>query len=346
MARGSATVRKVVACRCCFLAVAACLNLLSPVCDAIADDAQLRDRYLDEAPRGWAKLRQLTESFQGGYQETIVNTDKGRETKRMVRRLEYKRRKGDGLMLVEVRLDPDTGPKSVTGGNESYSFELHRGIEGAPFQVTRYNDSNPKGDSLLANYLAYIEAAYSVGGYTLDAIVRDPQFRLTDIESVEYRGLPMVRVAYEGQTEVPGARAPVPLECWAILDPDQSWAVRESFMRRPQSGGILFAIEYRKTPVGIPFPSRLTRVTTSETSDVRSEQILVYDEPAKCDAAPEAFRLSAFGLPEMAAGSAWIRGRRLRFGLIANLALVATIAILIWWRKNKSRKGMATESGA
>lgn len=329
----------------CFSMLATVIGILT-VGQAGADGG-LRERFLQDAPRGWQALRSNAENVEGSYVETRTTkappNTKSINREAVVRRFDYKFRRDAGLALVELARVSDPGLKGVVGANPAYSFTLTRNAEHAPFAVINYRKTKDGEDAVIPepgrvpNHIYYLEVPYRISQFTMQEILDTPEFQLSAIAPVARATNMMVRVEFRWETDNPEYRSKdgSAARYWAIMNPDDYWSVQQSGADISW-GTITQTIEYQRLPNGMPFPKRLIRFDADSSGTYGNHCEVVYDLPTiPCDEPREAFTLTAYGISENIGADATVSRR---FWLtVLGLGGILIAAVLAYLARRRSR---------
>jgi hypothetical protein len=283
------------------------------------DIPSLAERLRSQGLAGWDELRRLQSQSEFVVNERRTEKRPGKAVKITDRKytLSYNSRS----FVLSV------GDKKVLGGNPRYFFELARRKTGGPWFAAeiRQRERDDALDNLVGrDDSAALRMPWSIYGEPLQSVVTDPTFSVIDYsESADGS----ITVHFAIKSEEKGFQISSLRGGRFTCDPNQSWAVQsseielrvpsvfESAAYGPASGDFLnlTSVTYRVS--GKPENGGAEVTWESQISS------------KKCELPPEAFTLSAFGLPEPVS-----KAERIRFWIWINAIALALIVLAFWLR--------------
>jgi len=233
-------------------------------------------------------------------------------------REEYKLRKeeADGVdyfykdgMAKEIKVAE--GLQVVNCTNSRYSFGLSKNSKGGKYALTWLTPNDRSLGRLTANERAVIEQElshaldiilpmYYLQGYYIWDIVEHPSFEVSRISSMDYLDSEMYKMEYSCDMGNDGNEQ----DYYCIIDPDNSWIVREHGIYRPdgEPGRVWNKTEVRIVknsqggiiPESFVISDYLPSNGTMKLSSKRSFTYTINDT----DVTKKEFYLSHYGLPE------------------------------------------------
>lgn len=293
--------------------VALLFSFVLPISPAFGDEAALKARFLEEAPRGWERLKELTTHLEGRGElfEADPKKGDGRQWRRTSR---WKFKINGALFRVEEeRLDEQENFAIEKAGvaNSKYFFFLARDKSAAPWVLTSHVEQGGNGRAvdpvLIASkggVLTYLPAAWSITDVPLAELIRDPNFTLQRVSELEYQGRPCVAVdfAYRPKMNLtskdPKDRSILMILKGSriILDPARSWSVQKVELDAIRGIAGSLIVDYEQERNGLPIIRRLTSEAGNPNSGINVKAEF-HDLEFK-DTPESAFTLSAYGLPE------------------------------------------------
>lgn len=276
--------------------------------DAASADEGLRERFLTEAPKGWAKIEAAAKEMQGsGTMSQVVDHSKTNEPDT---RTEWTfKLAGDLLLYEQVRSSGNDNPVVSAGGvNSKYFFFLKKNVQADSWLVgqveTNKDDKiGPAHISRLGGFLTYFLSSCSLFGTPLAELINDPAFRVKKIDSVAGSdSLVAVQFDYkspETPSNDPRKRSILQVLRGGqlVLDSKHHWAIHQckvSYAARDYSSE--YAIEYDVQKGTIPIVKSYRETTTRAKLGTHTVDV---DFDVVPRTIPESeFTLSAYGLPE------------------------------------------------
>jgi len=305
----------------CIFAIGVFLTSSCNAYDGIESGADLRQRFLREAPECWSKMREVIDHLEGIAVETNTSPGMPAETRRRRFSFFFEGK----LRKIEVERIPDTGARTAYVISSEASFEANRNGSSEHYYLGGYGMGDGgygTPEFKLARYLRLVYAGETINLRTLSEMLRDNSSSLTDISEVTVGNRQLVRVAFE--IKHPGGQTSHP---WALLEPLRQWRVMESG-EDIGTGTCKNTVEYQTHPSGVPFPKRVVTAVIKNGAVVNQTEY-VFDEPRACNAAASEFTLAAYGLPPVpGTGSLTIASRRLLLWLVPTLLFVVVVFVL------------------
>lgn len=295
----------------------------------------LREQFYRDAPQGWKRLQEGLRHLEGkgDFVQNVKDPDGKQSTH--TKTWDFKIN-GDQVVWQEIWSNADAREETAWGTNSDYSFSIKRNRAGGSWILRRiggvssassFELEHPTTRAEFVGFLTSLNASWRIGGFlSMPEIIREPGFKLTNIEETSYEGQSCVRIQFK--YEPPKNGVPFILDvrgATAVLAPGQSWAVREYDVQMV-GGTEKGRLEYQICQNGIP-------IVRTHFSDSANKKNAIHTETSytQCQYAevPDAdFRLSAFGLPEPMGMPELPRPTRsyLWFGVAAFAALAIGLA--------------------
>jgi hypothetical protein len=265
-----------------------------------------KERFLQDAPGGWARLRDAEQNIAGTLHLELWAIKDGKATDWGGERYEEFKRRGDLITLVRRAVGhPAT---SVTGVTPRYSFSVDRTDDAAPFVLRQLTSGSPEDavkelEPSLFFYEA-IQAPRQLGEVLLEKLVADPAFRLKQVSECKDGGKAAVRVEFDFEPR--RTDAVDWKDAWMVLCPSEDWALqRAGYHATNLHVRVSIVNTYRKNKGG-----RLALFDSHKTSTLDGSQKRPHEFPddvhhrftfddLEDKTIPESsFSLSEFGLPE------------------------------------------------
>jgi hypothetical protein len=236
-------------------------------------DANVRDRFLKEAPLAWEAMRNDLAGFQIEVR-TESDVKKGKKTRRSVKTRSYSVAEDSRLQLA--REIANNGTTAISISNERQSFVVKKDGPDIGYYVTKVKQSPTKATEMavvLSNLAGTLASAWSIWWIPIDDIVDNPDFELihASLDRASSPHVSTVAYRYVGKSGVSALWQPGAIY-WAKCLPDDSWRVTESGVTNFNAGG---------SPL-------VVRVLCSyqpwfKTGKIINERLVEYYEPAKAD---------------------------------------------------------------
>jgi hypothetical protein len=271
---------------------------------------ELKNRFLDEAPRQWENYRKHAKRLQGKIDWSKTVQQPGSRL-RWETSYEIKQRDGFCLFTEQRRVTPSRDDRigwlRVT--NPRYGFELHQRATNKPWAVAQVHVGGsgalpfePPQD--MADHFATMACSMATISIHLPAvIIRAPGYSLEKVSPVVQHGKTLARAQFTYRPEKP---VPTALRGgWVLYDPERFWVIREYEARmeyaRPGNavakGTLAGRYEYRDSAEGLPILRRTVSRGRVPGEATDTESINVFDL-READVPEADFTLSAFGFPE------------------------------------------------
>jgi hypothetical protein len=268
-------------------------------------DSDLEQRFLRDAPRGWAKLSAAECRLAGVAHIEHWSTTKGQKTVHIDNHIEFKRN-GDLVRLVQSGAKKESSFVHVVGPR--YFFRLTRPSPKAPYVLRDLSFGQPitniKDEGLLSSTYFFRASQFSreFWDVPLEGLIADPGFKLKRISEGVDGTKKIVRVEFVAKS------AKYKREwrsAWMELCPDENWALQKAEHWPRSDWRQTITNEFRTSKDGqlSPYRSRIvSRFSVSEFSKEEIEQTYQFTlDELEDRVVPESeFTLPAFGLPEMA----------------------------------------------
>jgi hypothetical protein len=321
---------------------------------AVAGSADLRERFLTEAPQKWAEYGKLSAALPLQMERKTWHRDTEKKTfgGEPFEHWHIKRNKSGSLLLC--RMEDFNVPSRCCVVNESYAFELRRKKFGDPWIISQVQTDlgDIKGLSSLHAILQIDHGGLRCNGpfmlhkYSLGSLVSEPGFNIRSATTIQRQGLTLVKVDFvcpRDRNAEAFSRFFHYESGWIILDPDRYWSLCEYEAKVTWPGVqqiqtlIRGTVECAQTKSGLPvMKTMLVRIKGRNTKGPKAE----LDEELKSEyaieeRAPSAdeFTLSAFGLPEPFG----MKDKKMRWWLWAASAGVVSLVVAGTIRRWKAR---------
>jgi hypothetical protein len=304
---------------------------------------ELKQRFLQEAPRAWTEIdRQIS-----GFEVSLQYNDSSQGAKELYQK-SYK-------WLYSVRSNPDfklessDGGSGITATNDRYSFAVARTGQD-PFYVRECVPWQRGAKQPLPAYVHACDGAFanmhSIWWLGFDSIFANKDFAMVGIESLsEEGGEDLVRVIYKygGQPDPSN-----PLLCpnavyWADLAPSKSWVAMHSgvtnFSDRAGSFRLLVTSTYQAWFKKTPFPAEvLIQYEDPKTNLITEEKQTRLDAPVLSERPKDEFYLPYYDISEATvpgiARSSFFWNRRV--GIVFSGIVCMVLAWLVYRKSNKA----------
>jgi hypothetical protein len=313
------------------------------------EDASLKQRLYEEAPKKWEEYAVCAKYVQGSMTRddtaSVGNV-------RSIATFEIKRNEHAKLEVASWKrtragkLDSDNG--EVEGANPAYWFNLRRRPNDRPWvasSVVKADEVNARAYPMLNSLDIAPFMFFTVNHDWLVDLIRDPDFRVRSCRWVDSAGAKLVEVNFEYNHPIRNTGSST-IGGKLTLDPDRYWCVRSYDVqtRSPiNSGPVQHTLaEIDDTDPSLPLPkltittARYTesdgKVNTLEnrvTYNFKNPRVLPHDRE---------FTLSAFGLPEPP-GTDWPRRSIPLFVWVALGGVVCLACGVVIRRVARRRRG-------
>jgi hypothetical protein len=294
---------------CCLVAVMAPFAFAAQGNDEVST---LRSAFLNEAPNKWREYAGIMDSVQGTitYDMKLNKTLKGSRNQHV----QYDYATNERCKkLVDQSLSSDDQGGSVLATNSRYAFVLRRKSPRDPYVLTELFDlSKQETPSGLTVKLGRARAAVGflshLWSQDLGEVVKNPCFRLQDVEPVEVGGEQLAEIHFDYAHSFESSDATfTPVQGGVlVLDPKRYWCLRSANLRLASltgTGKLSLTIDLEDSTSAIPLPKRC--VDIEDWSLFKDNQALridsITDFALKHQSAlpsDEEFVLAAYGLPE------------------------------------------------
>lgn len=313
---------------------------------AIGQDRDLRERFLDEAPREWRAYRLFVGRLQGSVRVRMMRLPE----KSLTAEAREDIRQADGCFSGHIKQRITDGGRGdadhVTVINRDYAFELRRPGSDAAWSLAKLERDiegaaapalNVKAD----DGIAIIGAGLVIRNMSLPDLVDAPEFNLKSASRVERPGEDWVRIDYSYDPPTINGNRPV-RGGWVILDAKRHWVVRGfevSVLYKKSKGSVHGTLDIVDDPAGFPIVTHSSlHEWGSPTGDPPFtndyETTTDYDVHFDAHVPATEFRLSAYGLPEPSGGAG--AGRSL--GIVwLGLATLVCMLIAVLLRRARNR---------
>lgn len=329
----------------------------------------LIQRVLDEAPRGWAKLKDAVSAVEG--RATVKETSVDGKGEARIRQIDFKMNQSSFVFIeTTTGSSGQTGVSSAGGRNLKYSFSLSRNADNEKWNLLQVGTEEPSNPYVLARevgFLRSLEAPWTIIGQDLSAAFASGRCQLLGAqESEEGRikitfdmAFPIENQPLGGgnrstSVSVKGGRA--------LLNPASFWRIEEYDLVAEVELGKMPAFSFQSTgtsqygslgPEDLPVVKQVTyRRASLDGKDGTVSECEVTN--LKVREIPQSeMLLTAFGLPEVTHPEAPIppsatgvdiktREAEVRGGfpwfLVGNLVAFATIITIIFARRRAIKR--------
>lgn len=290
------------------------------LCQSIEAGDVERTRFLNEAPASWQKYRSMLTGYKAIGNSETVDLRTGMATKDSPNSI--RKKKG---CVVYVDPDPRLGSveQRAIGRNKNYAFVLRRsaGTDQWEIQDLSLNLNGPAktgAEHLCESIEKGVSGLTELDSIPLDELVKEPAFKLVDVNSIQIDGLELMEVHYEFLFNFRNAsrnRSNIfARKGWVRLDPAKFWLIYSaeySWMRTENdefATSKILPVEYSEIRPGIPVETKRIRETRFRPDGPKAEKLglesgevrLISEVSYEADDDPSErdFTLSAFGLPE------------------------------------------------
>ncbi len=269
-----------------------------------AGDSDLGQRFLRDAPRGWAKLREAERRLVGVAHIEYWSVTKGQKIVHLDHHIEFKR---NGDLVRLVKSSPKSESSSVEIVGPRYFFHLTKATGKAPYVRRSLSFGEPsiniKDEGFLSStyFFRALQFAREFWNVPLEELVAGPGFVVKGISQRVVGTKKIVRVEFLAKS------AKYKQEwrsAWMELCPDENWALQkaEYWPRSDWRQTITNEFRPRKDGRLSPYRSRIVgRFSVSQFSKEEVEETYQFtlDEIEERVVPESEFTLPAFGLPEM-----------------------------------------------
>ncbi|MBI3837624.1 MAG: hypothetical protein HY288_06790 [Planctomycetia bacterium] len=310
-----------------------------------ANDAALRARFLDEAPKAWSKIIELSKHAD----VEVIDRRHYFEEQEEMEVSSKSRISGDNFLseAKSIKVEPprdsfNAGQEQVECVNSKYGFAIRKTRPDGPWQIQSLsNDLEDIKGWLLRKVGVTVNPLFAV--YVRDKFlpdwIRDPGFKVTGVESAHRASGELVVVHFETDRPPAAKKDQKPISHWMrsgdlFLNPERLWAIEEYqiqavWLPKEQAQTYTRKSEFGPSAEGYPIMRRSKDTgawgTTKQPKFARDWDFTRFE----IHNIPESeFRLPAFGLPELGPPSLFVQGR-LWMALVGLGILCIVIAILI-----------------
>ncbi|WP_010586463.1 hypothetical protein [Schlesneria paludicola] len=337
-----------------------------PQLEILADDdttTALVPRVLDEAPLGWAKLKEAVSAVEG--RATIKETSIDGKGEARIRQIDFKMNQSS-FVFIDTTKTPieQTSPSSAGGRNLKYSFSLSRKAENEKWNLLQVGTEEPSNPYALARevgFLRYLEAPWTIVGQDLSAALASGKCQLRRAQETEGGRVTIAfDMAFPLENQPPGAgnRSPsVTVKGGrALLNPASCWRIEEYDLVANVELGKTSAFEFQSAGTfqygslgaeDLPVIKHVTYRRASldgkdgTVSECEIDNLKVRDIPQS------ELLLTAFGLPEVThteapnppstAGGIKVNEANVRGGfpwlLVGNLVVLVSVVAIFFARR-------------
>jgi hypothetical protein len=327
------------------------------------EDNSLRRRLFAEAPQSWQNWREamLHSSGEVRYLSQVVAIDGKKLTKLQKRESSFALAGHDKRRIV-VNQGSSTDNFFATGRNATYDFNLI-GF-GPPDQRTwRVKTVDPRTSSpqiapdpenppdrfdALVSPVLY--GPFTLLGYDLGLLIKDPTFALANIHWGEAGDKNLVDVTISGKLPFPRRWDGVVDSAHILLEPENGWAVRKVLDLHPGKN-LSWEIEitysdHPTSPSALRLPVLLQRLSASvkttaispRAADEMTDERFIVDSLNLHQVDDKEFTLSSFGLTEPVLGE--LAHGKLWGIVIVNVGVLLLVITLFLARRRFSSRSM------
>jgi len=282
------------------------LLLLTVGAHAALSSEQVKERFLNEAPKTWAEYRVLASRFQGNVTEVFkkngeVVNEKSTEVKQ----------NGKCRMVINCFARKDSKAFSgveVYAQNASYAFSLKKERPERAWVLTAMGF---KGDGEPLVVVEHLDWAFEVLGSpvmlyseSLAELVKQPSFRIVKAEELKEHGRSLVRISFDNRHSSE-ANPFFPIQSGSVtLDPQWCWCVRDGTILNRYAQGesrAQVSVTAISAPgrIGTPIPKRAVAETEALYKPMKGSLLTDFALSVPVSLPPDSdFTLSAFGFPE------------------------------------------------
>ncbi len=291
-------------------------------------DAALKARVREEYSRALARLEEQFAHFKGSG--LVVLTDGKGLAHPSVETfdIEYAR-EGDYRLYKSIRREAG---KDVTFGTAfcvtpEASFILRRKVKDGPFVIDSHAAGPSKNLSGTINYFGeqWFFAPFSLAGVPLSKIMADPGFSVRQVTQVAEGGRDLIKIDFDLKSTAfhlgPG---------WLLVDPEAGWALRKFESRvgtRADAilkGTVDYGTSEADSPRGaIPNPASVVLDHPNYINKFTCDQFKAGPIPLK------AYRLPAFGLPDLSAPGPSGRNFNVAYLFFGGAAVALAVAVAL-----------------
>jgi len=273
---------------------AAVMLLLFTPCLARGDD--WKQRLLDEGPRAWATLDEMSRHLRGSfvYKQSYQGVKK--PSTEELRRFAIN---GDRIK-VETTF---RGKDQVDATNPEYMFSLSRKVGAASFAIDYVepfsghdNLVHAAIDKMQTSIFNDIRAAWYLNARSLSDWLTRPGFQIDDVAPLARGNETLVEVKYTYKDPGPDRKQDF-IGGRFVLDPNRQWTIREFQTPMSWGGTVKANLIYGGDLEGFPLVTE--RTTLLEGNDKTSLKRELQFKKLTRETVPEAeFQMAGFGLPE------------------------------------------------
>lgn len=237
------------------------------------------------------------------------------------------------LAWVEKPRSAMQTPRSAACVGTSYCFALHWGPESSMPIVDSVSNQASAGFSdqyIGRRVLPALNAATWIAETPLEDMLSDPGFVLKRIERGEESGKELVKIVFDYEPTIKLlVKVPPPVRMnggWVVLSPSDSWAIAECQVSCKSFPMLYFAKVRFDHSGGKIVPKHVTSGNQGMRAEYEFEALRFEPTP------PEAFTLTAFGLPELTKPGRASSGVPIAYWFFsaAILALIAVASLRYW----------------
>jgi hypothetical protein len=119
-----------------------------------------------------------------------------------------------------------------------------------------------------------------------------------------------------------------------LFDPSFHWALHKAEIDSATYKDFI-TVRYRQDIQNVAFPEVLNQQCILKSGQIATKEEIKFSHPEECTMGEENFRLTAYGLPEVAPFVAWSTSRV----WIITVNLLVLAVLLLYWRYRSARKG-------
>jgi hypothetical protein len=268
----------------------------------LAEDVDWKARLLAELPRAWSSVREVCAHLEGTLTAHVQDPNpphKQSDNERISFLI-----KDNQVRYKRLPANKSGGEGQILGVNPHYSFALQSGASGkySVEYIMPRGGSNEERLQLrtLTDVYGRVWAPWTSRGIPLAEWLDKPGFTILGVRPQVVGGKQLVRLEYTYTDPTPrDPRFPERFTWsgWHLLDPDDSWVIRESFLKA-WHGTDSLKVEIRQRISGFPIGHRTVLAGRDRTGKRTAEYVWSTADLKLHHASDDDFTLSAFGLPE------------------------------------------------
>ncbi len=255
------------------------------------DQDRLRSRLLNEGPKGWKQLAQLSDRIDLSGTMRFESRNLGSDAPNFSESWRYM---SHGRLKKGVRHRDRSGNETDNGFviGAKYNFAVAKDGQQA-WRATYIGPKRSQIDKMLTNTVQrFVMAPYALDGEPLVALFDNPDFKVKDVELLDRSGKELVSFSFEQRSsperkiKVEGGRV--------IVDPSMLWAVQEVDLDIDKSN-VHISVSYGPSDSGRPVLQSVSNLAT--TKKPREQELsFVFDSYKYADVPESEFTLASFDI--------------------------------------------------